>query len=275
MGSISTKHNIWKILAIIGLWLVTATCSQAGTAAQVATTAAPDTDPLIQVNVYRLVVDPASQQPVVTLVDLDQKRAFPIWIGLSEARAIHSELKGMEHFRPLTHDLLARIIDKVDGKIHRVIITHAKDNVFYATLVIKKDDTFFEIDARPSDSIVMALKFHAPIYITRSLFEKMSVPMEAPQGVGQDYGLSMQEITPELAKYLALESSRGVMISAVHPGSQAEKDGIQPGDILVEFDGHHITDVISAKELMVRSKGPLQAKIIRAKQTLTITLQFK
>ena len=99
--------------------------------------------------------------------------------------------------------------------------------------------------------------------------------MEAPQKIGRDYGLNMQEITPELANYLALESRRGVMVSAVRPASQAEKDGIQPGDILVEFDGHHITDVKFAKDLLERTKGPLQAKIIRGKQTLTITLHFK
>lgn len=275
MGSKLAQPKIWQALAIIGLWLATSTCSQAGTAVKVSPAVAPDSEPLIQVNVYRLVVDPASQQPVVTLVDSDEKRAFPIWVGLSEARAIHSELQGKEHFRPLTHDLLARIIDKVDGKIHRVVITHIKDNVFYATLVIEKDNSLIEIDARPSDSIVMALKFNAPIYVTRSLFEKMSIPMEAPKKIGEDYGLNLQEITPELAKYLSLESSRGVMVSAVRPGSRAEKDGIQPGDILVEIDGQLIADVISAKGLMEKSKGPMKAKLIREKQILIITLHLK
>ncbi len=275
MGSKFAQHKIWQALAIIGFWLAASTCSQAGTTSKVSPAAAPDTESLIQVNVYRLIVDPASRQPVVTLVDSDEKRAFPIWIGLSEARAIHAELQGMENFRPLTHDLLARVIDKVDGKIHRVIITHTKDNVFYATLVIKTDNSLVEIDARPSDSIVMALKFNAPIYVTRNLFEKMSIPLEAPLEIGRDYGLDMQEITRELAKYLALESRRGVMISAVRPGSQAQKDGIQTGDILVEIDGQQVTDVISATDHMAKNKGPLQAKIIRAKQTLTITLQLK
>lgn len=275
MGLPSAQQNLWKILAIIGLWLATATCSQAGAAAKASSAAAPDTDPLIQVKVYGLAVDPASQQPVVTLADSDEKRAFPIWIGLSEARAIYSELQGAEHLRPLTHDLLASVIVKVNGKIHRIIITHTKDNVFYATLVIKTDDSLIEIDARPSDAIVMALKFNAPIYITGSLFEKMSIPMEAPQEIGRDYGLTMQDIPPELANYLALESSSGVMVSAVRPGSQAQKDGIQTGDILVEVDGQQITDVISAVDHMAKNKGPLQAKIIRAKQTLTITLHLK
>ena len=276
MGSKFAKYKIWLVLlTTIGLWLVTSSCSQAGTAHKVSPAVAPDSESLIQVDVYRLVVDPASQQPVVTLVNSDEKRAFPIWIGLSEARAIHSELQGMVHLRPLTHDLLARIIEKVDGKIQRVIITHAKDNVFYATLVIKKDDTFLEIDARPSDSIVMALKFNAPIFISKRLFEKMSVPMQTLKEMGQGYGLDLQGITPELARYLSLEPGRGVMVSAVRPGSQADKDGIQTGDILVEIDGQLIADVISVRDRMEKSKGPLKAKFLRENRILIITLHVK
>lgn len=272
MGFKLAQPKNWKALILFGIWLATSSCSQAGTAAKISPAAAPDTEALVLVHVYRLAVDPANQQPVVALVDADKKRAFPIWIGLSEARAIHSEIQGMEHSRPLTHDLLAEIIDKFDGKIHRVIITHTKDNVFYATLVTRKEDTFLEIDARPSDSIVMALKFNAPIYVTKSLFENMSIPIEAQPETGKGYGLDMQEIPPELAKYLALESNRGVMVSAVHPGSQADKDGIQPGDIIVEINGQAVTDVLSVKDLMENSKSPLKAKITREKQILIITL---
>jgi len=275
MDSKFAQHKIRKVLAIIGIWLMTLSCFQAGTAAKVSAAVAPDSEPLIQVNVYRLVVDPASQQPVVTLVDSDEKRAFPIWIGLSEARALHLVLEGMEPFRPLTHDLLGRIIKKVDGKIHRVVITHVKDNVFYATLVLEKDDSLIEIDARPSDSIVMALKFNAPIYVTRSLFEKMSIPMETSHEVEEKYGLNLQEVTPELAKYLSLKSSRGVMVSAVRPGSRAEKDGLQSRDIFVVIEGQAIEDLISVKELMVKSKTHLKAKIMRKKQLLTVTLHLQ
>jgi len=275
MGSQFVQHKICKALFIFWIWLATTACSQAGAAAKASSAAAPDSGSLIQVKVYGLAVDPANQQPLVTLVDPDEKRAFPIWIGLSEARAIYSELQGTKHFRPLTHDLLAGIIVKVDGKIHRIIITHTKDNVFYATLAIKTASSLIEIDARPSDAIVMALKFEAPIYIASNLFEKMSIPMEAPQEIGRDYGLTLQDIPPELAKYLALESSGGVMVSALSPGSQAQKDGIQTGDILIEIDGQQITDVMSAIDHMAKNKGPMQAKIIRAKQPLTITLHLK
>ena len=96
---------------------MTSTCSPADTAVNVSYALTPDSEPLIPVTVLRLTIDPANQQPVVTLIDADEKRVFPIWIGLSEARAIHSELQGVEHSRPLTHDLLAEIIEKVAEKM--------------------------------------------------------------------------------------------------------------------------------------------------------------
>lgn len=271
MGFRSAQSKFFKTVAVI-FWLSAATGSQAGPAGKASSVPAADGEALIAVNVYHLVVDPASRQPVVTLVDMEKKRAFPIWIGLSEARAIHSELQGVEHFRPLTHDLLGRIIDRVDAKINRVVITRVQDNVFYATLVMTKDGSLIEIDARPSDAIVMALKFDAPIYINRSLFEIMSIPLEAPQAMGGDYGLNLQEITPELAGYLSLESSPGVMVSAVRPGSRAARDGFHAGDVLVEIDGQPIADLTSAKDQLEKIKGPTTAKLIRENQILTITL---
>jgi bifunctional DNase/RNase len=266
---------MWKTLAMVGIWLATLTCSPADTAVMTSSVLTPDSEPLIQVTVFRLTVDPANQQPIVTLIDADQKRVFPIWIGLSEARAIHSELQGVEHSRPLTHDLLAGIIGKVGGKIQRVIITHIEDNVFFATLVINQDESLIEVDARPSDSIVMALKFNAPIYIAKRLFDKMSIPVETPNKTGGDYGLDIQEITPELARYLALEPNRGVMVSAVRPGSRAAKDGLQAGDILIEIDGKLISEAVTVKNLIDSSKNPSQVKILRGKQILKITLHFE
>ena len=163
----------------------------------------------------------------------------------------------------------------MDGKIQRVIITHVKDNVFFAKLVIAEDKSLIEVDARPSDSIVMALKFNAPIYVTQSLFEKMSIPVETPNKIGGNYGLNIQEITPELARYLALDSNKGVMVSAVRPGSRAARDGLQAGDILVVIDGRPISDVDTVKVLLEKSNDQSQAEIIRGKQILKITLHFE
>jgi hypothetical protein len=269
------------VLSVLLVLLAVSTCSQADTADRhPRATTMPDEDAFIRVRVFRLSVDPASQQPVVTLTAPDERRVFPIWIGLSEARAIHMELEGTENFRPLTHDLLAGVVDRLDGTVIRVMITHIKDNVFYATLVIKKNKDLIEVDARPSDSIVMALKFDAPIYLDRSLFEIMSIPVEDPRGgmpgdIGKNYGLSIQEITPELARYMSLKSAEGVMVSAVRPGSQADKDGIRVGDILIEINGQNLQDVNAVQTLVAESDGDLKAQLIRDQQTLVITLRLR
>ena len=220
MGNQKNQVKIRTILTIAVFGLMISAVAYARIAAgQILAAGSGDQD-LIKVDVYRLLVDPTSDQPVVTLADSEKKRAFPIWIGLSEAQAIQSELQGIEHFRPLTHDLLALILTKVKGKVQRVVITHTRDNVFYATLVIEKDDDLIEIDARPSDSIVLALKFKAPIYITRSLFEKMSIPMPEPLETEEEYGLVLQELTAEMAQYLSFESGGGVMIAGITRGSR-------------------------------------------------------
>jgi len=275
MGCYNNQKKTGMFLAIIEFWLMISTCSHAQISAGTAPVSWLDDKELIKVEVYRLFVDPASQQPVVTLADAQKKRAFPIWIGLSEAQAIQSELEGIEHFRPLTHDLLARILTKINGRVYRVIITHARDNVFYATLVIEKDGTLIEIDARPSDSIVMALKFKAPIFIARSLFEKMSISMQEPLAAEEEYGLVLQELNSEIAKYLSFESDRGVMIAGISKGSRAEKDGLKIGDIFVKVGDQRIENLKSIQDTLAKSETSVEAKIFRNQQILILTLHLK
>ncbi len=227
---------------------------------------------LIRVNVHQLVVDPLSRQPVVTLSDSDEKRALFIWIGLPEARAIYSELEGVEHQRPLTHDLLETIILKNKGQIHRIVITHSRENVYYATIVLQSQDNLIEIDARPSDALVMALKFNASVYVARDLFEKMSLPLESRTDTEESYGLSLQELTPDLAKYLSYESKKGVMVSGVRRGSQAEIDGLRTGDIIVEIDGRVAEDLSVFLQTLAEMKGPLKTKVYRNGRFLSITV---
>ena len=251
------------------------TCSQARDPAVEAPVPGTGLQDRIEVEVYSLFLDPASQQPVVTLVDHEKKKAFPIWIGLSEAQAIQSELEGTEHFRPLTHDLLADILLKTNGKIHHVVITHTKDNVFYATLVIEENGRLIEIDARPSDSIVLALKFKAPIYINRSLFEEMSLSLQKQLETEEDYGLVLQELTGEMAQYMSFESNRGVMIAGVRKGSRAAEDGLEAGDIIVELSGQRIDNLKTMQDALEKSPTSMKAKIFRNLKFLTLTLHLK
>jgi len=254
------------------IWLLAATSCAAESTVKQAAQPVPEKKELIRVTVYQLVVDPSSRQPVVTLADSGEKRALFIWIGLPEARAIYSEIEGVENPRPLTHDLLEKIIQKSNGAIHHIVITHSRDNIYFATIVLQKGENLVEIDARPSDSLVMALKFDAPIYVSRNLFEKMSLPLGKQTETEEAYGLTLQELTPDLAQYLGFESGKGVMVSGVRKGSQAEMDGIMTGDIIVEVEGRIIEDLSFFLQTLKKSKSPLKAKIFRHNRFLTVTV---
>jgi bifunctional DNase/RNase len=259
--------------AFMGLWLLAATSCAAESTVRQAAQPVPEKKELIRVTVYQLVVDPSNRQPVVTLADPGEKRALFIWIGLPEARAIYSELEGVENPRPLTHDLLEKIIQKSNGAIHHIVISHSRDNIYYATIVLQKGENLVEIDARPSDSLVMALKFNSPIYVSRNLFEKMSLPLGNQTEMEEAYGLTLQELTPDLAQYLSFESGKGVMVSGVRKGSQAAMDGIMTGDIIVEVEGRIVENLIVFKKSF--EKKPAKMKVFRNSQYLILTIHPK
>jgi bifunctional DNase/RNase len=269
-----TQKKIKLLLALIALWLLASTWSCGEIPAKELTSAALGKEELVRVNIQKLIVDPATQTPVVTLSGPDKKRVLFIWIGPSEARAIYAELQGTKHFRPLTHDLLAGVINEFNSEVHRIVITHAKENIFYATILLEKDGSLVEIDARPSDSLIMALKFKAPVFVAKTLFEQMALPMEDKSEIGDEYGLSLQELTPELSEYLSFSPKRGVMVSGIRKGSQAAKDGLETGDIIVDIGGQVIENVFSMKRVYAETNDPVNARIFRNSGFMTFTLHL-
>jgi bifunctional DNase/RNase len=227
---------------------------------------------LLPVEVHRLIIDPKSQQPIVILADSLEERGLFIWISHFEANAIHSEMNGIDHFRPLTHDLLERVIKKANLRMQRIIVTHIQKGVYYATLMIEEGSTVIEIDARPSDSIVMALKFNAPIFVSKKLFEEASVPLKEPGKVGEPYGVTLQNLTPSLAEAFSFGLTQGVLVSDVRKESRAERDGIERGDIIVEVGGEAVDGVTSMRNVLRGSKAPVEARIFRKFQLIFITI---
>ena len=234
-----------------------------------------DEGALLEVKIHQLGFHSANNQPLVSLSDSGGDRALPICIGLFEASALYSEMQGITHRRPLTHDLVERIICASGGKIRRVIITHHKDGIYYATIEMERNGFLVEIDARPSDSLVMALKFDSPIYVAKTLFEEMAIPIKETNDLDDPYGLTLQELTEPLAAYFSFGSTRGVLVSEVRKGSLAERDGIERGDIFVEAGGKSIEDIASLKEAITAGTAAIQAKIFRKSRLLSITLHPK
>ena len=266
--------KIKLMLALFALWFLASAWSCGEIPAKELTSTALDKEDLVRVNIHKLIVDPATQNPVVTLSDPDKKRVLFIWIGPSEARAIYAELQGTKHFRPLTHDLLAGVINEFNSVVHRVVITHVKEDVFYATILLEKDGSLVEIDARPSDSLIMALKFKAPVFVAKTLFEQLALPMEDKAEIGDQYGLSLQELTPELSEYLSFSTKQGIMVSGIRQGSQAAKDGLETGDIIVDIGGQVIENVFSMKRVYAETDEPVDARIFRNSGFMTLTLHL-
>lgn len=130
---------------------------------------------MIEVKVQSLGLDRTSNTPVVILQEKTGTRVLPIWIGPGEASAIAMELAGMKFSRPLTHDLFASVIMGLGGELQRVMITKVVENTYYAELIIQRGAELISVDARPSDSIAIALRLRATIFTTDELLENTAI----------------------------------------------------------------------------------------------------
>lgn len=133
---------------------------------------------MVEMRVWKLAFDERTDTPVVILQEIKGKRILPIWIGRAEARAIGMVLAGQKFQRPLTHDLMKTIIQGLNGSIRKVTIFELKGNTFYAKLFVEKDDEIVGIDARPSDSIALALRTKSPIFVADTLLKDAQISEE-------------------------------------------------------------------------------------------------
>ena len=122
-----------------------------------------------RMKVDKLGIDLLTHDPVVILKDLEGKRYLPILIGPFEATAIALALEGTPVPRPLSHDLMRSIIQSLKAKVARIVIHDIQENTFYAKVVLESNGGTLEVDARPSDSIALALRTNAPIFVSERI----------------------------------------------------------------------------------------------------------
>jgi bifunctional DNase/RNase len=135
---------------------------------------------MIEVTISGLGIDGSSNSPVVILKEKEGKRVLPIWIGHNEASAIAMELAGVKFKRPLTHDLLKSFLVAFKANLIRVVIGDLKDNTYYASLFLKSGNETISIDARPSDSIALALRVKSPIFTSIELLTDIPINLSKP-----------------------------------------------------------------------------------------------
>jgi bifunctional DNase/RNase len=145
---------------------------------------------MVEVRVARLGHDSSTNSYVVILQEKDGHRLLPIWIGQPEAESIVMQMNNVKRERPLTHDLCKSLIVGLGGSLRRVQITKVQKNTYYAELHVASADRIVQIDARPSDSIAIALRLSAPIFAQESLLssadddgdEEGAPPTRTPNG---------------------------------------------------------------------------------------------
>jgi bifunctional DNase/RNase len=149
-----------------------------------------------KVSIAGLTMDPASNTPIIILKSEKNNQAIPIWIGLLEATSIASALQKIKYERPMTHDLFKNFTELLDISISRIEVCDLKDNTFYAKIYFISKDGNFEMDARPSDAIALALRFDAPIFVADEIMQKSKM------GDGEAEVLDTSEEGKKWADYL-------------------------------------------------------------------------
>ncbi len=120
----------------------------------------------------RIIISEMQEQQVIVLKEVVGERAFPIVIGSGEAYAIDRRLKGLQTPRPLTHDLLATVIEEMGGKLEAIEINNLQERTFFARLVIRQDARTVKIDCRPSDAIALGIATNVPILVAEHVLDQ-------------------------------------------------------------------------------------------------------
>lgn len=124
---------------------------------------------MLEAKVEGLALDMTTNSPVVILSPLETEKVLPIWIGHAEAWGIAMQLSGVKVKRPMTYDLMKAMIETLGARVDRIEVTHLKEQTFYASIHLSGNDKTYVVDARPSDSIALALKTGARIFINEDL----------------------------------------------------------------------------------------------------------
>ena len=129
----------------------------------------------VEVELSKIIINEAVDQQIIVLKELEGQRSFPIVIGMTEILAIDRRLKNIQLPRPMTHELLADVIDRMGGEVEKVVISDLSNGTFYARLHINTNGNTMEVDSRPSDAIALGVGIGASIFVDEQVFENMQM----------------------------------------------------------------------------------------------------
>jgi hypothetical protein len=146
--------------------------------------------------IYGVSFDMVGKQPIVLLKTTEGNKFLPIWIGHPEAAAILMKLQGANTPRPMTHDLVTDLLEKLEARVTRIAVTELQDNTFYALITVAVNGSEIEIDSRPSDAIALAVRAGAPIFAADAVIEESGIEFE------NDADVDQEEVVEEFKKFL-------------------------------------------------------------------------
>ena len=120
----------------------------------------------------RIIISEIHEQQVIMLREVEGDRSFSIMIGIFEATSIDRRVKKLPSPRPLTHDLVANVIDHLGGELRDIYISELRDHTYFAKLRIRQNGELVEVDTRPSDAIALAVTASVPIYVSEDVLEE-------------------------------------------------------------------------------------------------------
>jgi hypothetical protein len=177
----------------------------------------------------------------------------------------------------MTHDLLHSILTQVQAKVKEIRIVDLKDSTYYATLFLKLNKGVIEIDSRPSDAIIIALKSKVPILVSAKILGEQGISLTRKSVLGERYGIRIQELTPSLASNFGFKGKKGVLVAEVLSGSASEASGIKAGDILTKVNSKEVGSVQEFEEMFDTAKvgDSLRILLFRDDQFQEVNLVLK
>ena len=127
----------------------------------------------VHMELKRIIISEIHEQQIIVLKEIDGERTFSIMIGIFEATSIDRRVKKMPSPRPLTHDLVANVVEQMGGEISDIYISELRDHTYYAKLRIRHNGELIEVDSRPSDAIALAVTASVPIYVAEDVLDEV------------------------------------------------------------------------------------------------------
>ena len=205
-----------------------------------------DDPSFVKVLVKEVMVDSESNSPVIRLESVDGAEYLIIWIGVNEAAEIAFPLEGKSSPRPLTHDLMKNIFEILHVSLEKVLITELKDNTYFARLYIRKGGMSINMDARPSDALAMAVRYGCPVYVLKDLMlnsNPASVRRSGEAFIWDDFGFSIQNMSPQIRDYFGFGDLKGVLVSDIDDEGGSYLTGLRRGDVIIKVDGEQVGSV--------------------------------